>query len=57
MSQTTLEDRYKIGQIKTTQEIIRIRKERAQALCIELVEINDGLVYFQKRLWELTHGN
>ena len=57
MNQTTLEDRFKIGQIKATQEIIRIRKEKAQALCIELVETNDGLVYFQKRLWELAHGN
>ena len=57
MSQTTLDDRYKIGQIKATQEIIRIRKEKAQALCVELVSLNDNLIYFQKRLWELTHDN
>ena len=57
MSQATLEDRNKIGRIKATQELIRIRKEKAQALCIELASINDELVYFQKRLWELTHDN
>ena len=57
MSQTTLEDRYKIGQIKATQEIIREQKEKAQTLCVELVSLNDNLIYFQKRLWELTHDN
>ena len=50
-------DRKLVGMIKSTQEIIRVRKEKAQALCIELASINDELVYFQKRLWELTHGN
>ena len=46
-----------VGQIKYTQQIIRERKEKALALCLELNSINEDLVYFQKRLWSLTHGN
>ena len=50
-------DRKVVGQIKYTQQIIRERKEKALALCIELNSVNDDLIYFQKRLWSLTHDN
>ena len=56
MSQTQI-DRTKIGQIKYTQEVIRERKEKALALCLELNSINDDIAYFQKRLRSLTHDN
>ena len=56
MSQLTL-NKEKIGKIKATQEVIRERKEKALALCLELNSISEDIRYFQQRLWSLTHGN
>jgi len=55
MSQLTLE-RNVIGQIISTDDIIRQQKERMKGLLIELEYHNDVLLYFQKRKRDLING-
>ena len=55
MSQLTL-NRNKIGQIKSTNDVIKREKESIKGLLFELEYRNDVLTYFQRRKKELTNG-
>ena len=57
MSQLTLEQRDKIGQIKWTKQVIEERSKRVLVLTEMLEEASDDLLTFQILLRELTHGD